>query len=150
MVCVQAESKREAKMQKLLGSRDALKHRIHNHIHKQTLALQEADSKVSHSHPLIPSDAQHRHIISAQYTAQTSPDMLYAPSSKSVPSDAAKTTVCQEGAPPEVQSTCRRAQSKPEAGLNQEGMPYVKGGEGEGGGSCWASGTQRVVNCLKM
>lgn len=48
LVCVQAESKREAKMQKLLGSRDALKHRIHNHIHKQTLALQEADSKVSH------------------------------------------------------------------------------------------------------
>ncbi|KAL3150063.1 Coiled-coil domain containing 15 [Trebouxia sp. C0009 RCD-2024] len=41
----QAEGKREAKMQKLLGSRDALKHRIHDHIQKQTLALQEADSK---------------------------------------------------------------------------------------------------------
>ena len=47
-LCVQAESKREAKMQKLLGSRDALKHRIHDHIQKQTLALQEADSKVRH------------------------------------------------------------------------------------------------------
>ncbi|KAL3144056.1 Coiled-coil domain containing 15 [Trebouxia sp. C0010 RCD-2024] len=40
-----AEGKREAKMQKLLGSQDALKHRIHDHIQKQTLALQEADSK---------------------------------------------------------------------------------------------------------
>ena len=52
--CLQAESKREAKMQKLLGSRDALKHRIHDHIQKQTLALQEADSKVGrcYRHPL--------------------------------------------------------------------------------------------------
>lgn len=41
----QAESKREAKMRKLLGSQDALKHRIHDHIQKQTLALEVADSK---------------------------------------------------------------------------------------------------------
>lgn len=44
---VQAEEKRQAKMQKLLGSRDALRHRIHNHLQQQAAALQEVDSKVS-------------------------------------------------------------------------------------------------------
>ena len=44
---VQAEEKRQAKMQKLLGSRDALRHRIHNHLQQQAAALQEIDSKVS-------------------------------------------------------------------------------------------------------
>ncbi len=43
---VQAEEKRQAKMQKLLGSRDALRHRIHNHLQQQAAALQEIDSKV--------------------------------------------------------------------------------------------------------
>ncbi|DBA77540.1 TPA: hypothetical protein ACH3X1_009354 [Trebouxia sp. C0004] len=42
---VQAEDKRQAKMQKLLGSRDALRHRIHNHLQQQAAALQEIDSK---------------------------------------------------------------------------------------------------------
>ncbi|KAA6419052.1 MAG: hypothetical protein FRX49_03865 [Trebouxia sp. A1-2] len=42
---VQAEEKRQAKMQKLLGSRDALRHRIHNHLQQQAAALQEIDSK---------------------------------------------------------------------------------------------------------
>ncbi|KAL0028920.1 hypothetical protein WJX77_005850 [Trebouxia sp. C0004] len=41
----QAEDKRQAKMQKLLGSRDALRHRIHNHLQQQAAALQEIDSK---------------------------------------------------------------------------------------------------------
>ena len=45
-VPVQAEEKRQAKMQKLLGSRDALRHRIHNHLQQQAAALQEVDSKV--------------------------------------------------------------------------------------------------------
>lgn len=42
----QAEDKRQAKMQKLLGSRDALRHRIHNHLQQQAAALHEIDSKV--------------------------------------------------------------------------------------------------------
>ncbi len=44
---MQAEEKRQAKMQKLVGSRDALRHRIHNHLQQQAAALQEVDSKVS-------------------------------------------------------------------------------------------------------
>ncbi|DBA95407.1 TPA: Coiled-coil domain containing 15 [Trebouxia sp. C0006] len=41
----QAEEKRQAKMLKLLGSRDALRHRIHNHLQQQAAAFQETDSK---------------------------------------------------------------------------------------------------------
>ena len=43
---LQAEEKRQAKMLKLLGSRDALRHRIHNHLQQQAAAFQETDSKV--------------------------------------------------------------------------------------------------------
>lgn len=104
-------------MQKLLGSRDALKHRIHDHIQKQTLALQEADSKVGRCYwqPLTSKavNACAQAIVALKLQQHT------------VSSNAAKAAVRQKGASTEIQPACGGAEGKFETGPGSEGTSFT-------------------------